>query len=239
MQRVYGPVWRFVAGYFRVPERAPSLTAHGGGTIESFRPAEGFLRYLKFVFWIVLVLIDGGLLALWMLSITINPKLGLALGPLFLVVAVVPDVVAYVALQLRYDTTWYVLSDRSLRLRRGIWIIRETTITFENVQNIAIKQGPLQRRYGIANLVVETAGGGGGESEGDSGAHTGLIEGIADAQRIRDLILARVRRSRSAGLGDEGELAGGGGAPWTASHVEALRGILAEVVALRREGTAG
>jgi uncharacterized membrane protein YdbT with pleckstrin-like domain len=43
---------------------------------------------------------------------------------------------AYIAIHLRYDTTWYVHGDRSLRIRRGIWVIHETTLTFENIQNV-------------------------------------------------------------------------------------------------------
>ena len=78
--------------------------------------------------------------------------------------------------------------------------IRETTITFENVQNVSMRQGPLQRLFGIANVIVETAGGGQAQ-EGSSGgqaasAHLGLIEGIDDADRIRDLILQRLRLLR-------------------------------------------
>lgn len=54
--------------------------------------------------------------------------------------------------------------------------------------------------------MVETAGGGGsGKEEGflAASAHRGLIEGIADARGIRDRILEIVRRSKSAGLGDD------------------------------------
>jgi uncharacterized membrane protein YdbT with pleckstrin-like domain len=75
-------------------------------------------------------------------------------------VLIAPDVIAYVGLHLRYDTTWYVFTDRSLRIRRGIWVIHETTITFENVQNVAVAQGPVQRYFGIADVIVQTAGGG-------------------------------------------------------------------------------
>ena len=58
--------------------------------------------------------------------------------------------------------------------------------------------------------------------------HTGMIEGIADAERIRDLIMNRVRQSRRAGLGDEHPevpkpTAGVPG--WTPAHLEALRAI--------------
>ena len=154
---------------------------------------------------------------------------GIALTPVFLAVTFLPDVVAYVAIHLRYDSTWYVLSDRSLRIRRGIWTIHETTITFENVQDVTVHQGPLQRYFGIANVVVETAGGGGGGQEAGVPSHTGLIEGVEDAARIRDLIMARVRQSRAAGLGDEAretERTSHPAAPvWTSEHVAVLREI--------------
>ena len=67
---------------------------------------------------------------------------------------------ADIAIHLRYDTTWYVLSDRSMRIRCGILNIYETTITYENIQNVSIHQGPLQRYDGFSDVHVETAGGG-------------------------------------------------------------------------------
>src|SRR5262245_41069623 len=123
------------------------------------------------------------------------------------VVLIAPDVVAYVGLHLRYDTTWYVLTDRSLRIRRGIWVIRETTITFENVQNVEIAQGPVQRYFGIADVRVQTAGGVSTKSshggERTSTGHLGILQGLDNAEAVRDLILDRVKRNRTAGLGDE------------------------------------
>jgi uncharacterized membrane protein YdbT with pleckstrin-like domain len=86
-------------------------------------------------------------------------------------------------------------------------VIHETTITFENVQNVEVAQGPVQRYFGIANVIVQTAGGGasktshGGEKSSDT--HVGILQGLDDADVVRDLILERVRRSRTAGLGDE------------------------------------
>jgi uncharacterized membrane protein YdbT with pleckstrin-like domain len=136
---------------------------------------------------------------------------------------------------LRFDTTWYVMGDRSLRIRRGIWVIHETTLTFENVQNVTVRQGPLQRYFGIANLLVETAGGGqpqpGSHGMQATAAHRGLIEGIADAERIRDLIMNRLRKSRTAGLGDEADLRHPTQV-WTEAHLTALREVRDAVRAL-------
>ena len=46
--------------------------------------------------------------------------------------------------------------------------MHETTISFENVQNVEVRQGPLQRYFGIADVVVQTAGGGARHSKGES-----------------------------------------------------------------------
>jgi uncharacterized membrane protein YdbT with pleckstrin-like domain len=136
-------------------------------------------------------------------------------------------VVSYLAIYLRYDTTWYVFSDRSMRLRRGIWLIRESTITFENIQNVKVTQGPLQRLFGIANVVVETAGGGSAQSEpgGGLGMHAGLIEGVAEAAEIRDSIMSRVKVTHTTGLGDEASESAGRQSPWSAQHLEVLKEI--------------
>jgi membrane protein YdbS with pleckstrin-like domain len=226
---VYEGIWGVLAKWFRVPREPPQLPAQEGESIESFRPADGFLRYLKLQFWVWLALVDVVILILWIV-VTINvPWLGAALAIPALVIAVLPDIIAYVAIHLRYDTTWYVMSDRSLRIRRGIWVIRETTITFENVQNVSVRQGPLQRWFAISDVIVETAGGG-QSSQGSHGAegvpsHLGLIEGIADATKIRDMILTHLRKSRTAGLGDEDRRDSPIDASWRPLHLEVLREI--------------
>lgn len=222
---IYRGIWSVLVDWFRVPDEPPSLPVTADDQLQAFRPAEGFLRYLKLEFWIILAIVDGALLVAWVAVTIAEPWLGAILAIPALLLAVVPDILAYIAIHLRYDTTWYVLGSRSLRIRRGIWVIRETTITYENVQNIKVTQGPLQRFFGIANVLVETAGGGGHQqSEGKTNdLHGGVIEGVADAHRIRDLVLQRVRRSTSAGLGDEGRL----DEPqrWSPLHMEVLREI--------------
>jgi hypothetical protein len=113
------------------------------------------------------------------------------------------------AARLNFEMRWYIVTDRSLRLREGIFGVREMTLTFANVQNIAIRQGPLQRLLGIADVVVRTAGGGGAtDDHGDEGhglgasMHTGTLRAVDNAEQVRDLILDRLRRLRDAGLGD-------------------------------------
>lgn len=109
--------------------------------------------------------------------------------------------------RLDYEMRWYVVTDRSLRIRSGIFFVREVTMTFANIQRVSLNQGPLQKVLGIADVQVSTAGGGGSvhaEGKGVAAAnrHTALFEGVSNAPEIRDLILERLRRYRDAGLGD-------------------------------------
>ena len=199
----YRGVWGILTKYFCLPEGPPKLPTFEGESVEYLRPSLSYLNYQKLLFWIGLFIIDIILSILWAMFTFWWPLGGLLTAPLWLIVIIAPDIVAYIAIHLRYDTTWYVLSDRSMRIRRGIWSIYETTITFENIQNVHISQGPLQRSFGFANLMVMTAGGGGGGAhEGASvGAHVGLLEGLDNAAELRTRILARSQTS--AGLGDD------------------------------------
>lgn len=163
-----------------------------GETVEFMRPSLAFLNYRKFFFWIGLFLVDMVLILLWAAYAIWWPLGGVLTAPLWLFVIIAPDIVAYVAILLRYDTTWYILTDRSIRIRRGIWRIYETTIPFENIQNVHIAQGPLQGHFGFANLMVMMAGGGGTGHAGQTmGSHVGLMEGLDNAAELRERILAR------------------------------------------------
>lgn len=231
---VYRGIWRVLSSWFRVPEHPPSLPAASGERLLSFHPSRRYLAYLKLYFWVALVLIDVAILAAWLVVLVANPLLGLLLAAPALAAAVLPDVVAYVAIHLRYDTMWYVMSERSLRCRRGIWTILEHTITFENVQNVHVRRGPVQYLYGISTIVIETAGA--AEAEGHNRFAVGnkaIMEGIDNPTEIRDLILERVRPSRSAGLGDEPDPPADGPPGLGPEHVRMLREILAEA---RRTG---
>ena len=245
---LYNGIWLLLVELFRVPKTPPTLpVSPTAGAADSFKPAPGFMRYLKFKFWFFLVVIDLSILIGWIILLIVVPIAGLLLAIPALLIAVVPDIFAFVAIHLRYDTTWYVISDRSMRLRRGIWIIHETTITFENIQNLKIQQGPVQRYFGISDLIVETAGGG-ASSHSDSTdrslliANRGIFEGVANTDQLQARILKRLRAVKSTGLGDsEGEsrtlrLAprNTNGIAWCRDHIRVLHEIRENISTLRQ-----
>jgi membrane protein YdbS with pleckstrin-like domain len=116
--------------------------------------------------------------------------------------------VTYFIQRLGYEMRWYIVTDRSLRIRSGTWFVEERTMTFANIQQVNLTQGPLQGLLGIADLEVTSAGGGAGKKQsGTDGpnTHTGCFQGVDNAETIRDLILERLRLYRNAGLGDPDE----------------------------------
>lgn len=233
---LYQGLWGILTQWFRVPAEPPTLPVGPGEMAHSFQPAEGYLRYLKFQYWLAWGILGIVLLIAGLVFTIAVPLAGLILGPLVLAAAFLIAAATYAAIHLRYDTTWYVLTDRSLRIRRGIWIIHETTITYENIQNVSVDQGPLQRFFGIADVLVQTAGGGGGQPQQGQvggGGHHGLIEGITDAAQVRDLLVSRMRQSRSAGLGDEHHDHAG----WTPQQIALLREVRDAARELAANGT--
>ena len=223
---MYRGVWGVLTRWFRVPQQSPTLPTIPGEQLQSFRPSEGFLRYLKLQFWLGILPSEAFIVIAWLSLTATRPRIGLWLTPVALVLGTVPQALAYLAIHLRYDTTWYVLSQRSLRIRSGIWTINEATITFENIQNVTVESGPIERVFGIGNVIVDTAGGssGGGEGHGKGSAnlHRGEIAGISNAAEIRQMILSRLSLSKVSGLGDEETHSTPG---WTAEHLAALREI--------------
>src|SRR5690606_2794977 len=122
----------------------------------------------------------------------------------------------YAALRLDFELRWYIVTDRSLRIREGLCTIREQTMTFANIQNISVRQDPLQRLLGIADVEVRSAGGGAGTSSGGENrrdTHVGRFRGVDNAEAIRAAVLERIRRHRDAGLGDPDDLPPSGHVP--------------------------
>lgn len=154
-------------------------------------------------------------------------------GVVFLLI-VLRAVFAFAVLRLDFEKRWYVVTDRSLRIREGVINVREMTVMFANIQNIAVVQGPIQRPLGIADLQVETAGGGGAranEKQLGPNLHTAWFRGIDNAEEVKQLIQERLRALKDSGLGHLEEMPRASEpAP---AFLDALRAVHAEATALR------
>ena len=220
--------------------RVPAEPKPPEGTPESirvFRAGRNYYRW-RLVMWGTLQLAIGlALASLFLIPAPRKPPPALVLALFRAGEAVAIGIwalslpVTYFKQRLDYEMRWYIVTDRSLRVRAGIWSVQELTMTFANIQDIRISAGPLQRLLGLADVRVTSAGGG-GDSEHLSTSHMAKLSGVDCAEAIRDLVVERLRRYRDAGLGDPDDWhkveAGMGG-----DAVEAARRVLEEARGLR------
>ena len=243
---MYNAFRQFCERLLRIPPE-PGPPPGDEASARIFRAAPNYYRYLL-VIWAVVT----GAAGLFALGLVIGPLVAVSIalaaqgqswtllllvGPgLLLTVLMLERLFRLAILRLDYEKRWYVVTDRSLRIREGVVSVREMTVTFANIQNISISQGPIQRLLRIADLQVDTAGGGGAANAGHASRslHTAWFRGIDNANEVRELIQQRVRHLKDSGLGDHEELAAPAAAAASAAFLAALREVHAEACALRQ-----
>lgn len=87
----------------------------------------------------------------------------------------------------RYRAWGYAEGEDELAVRRGLWMRTRTIVPFGRVQHIDVAQGPIERRYGLATLILHTAG-----TRSASVPLPGLLH--AEAEAMRDRIRAKIRQ---------------------------------------------
>lgn len=103
------------------------------------------------------------------------PHVALGLGgALVLIALVVPP--------LAYERWRFGVDDRLLAMRYGILFVEERIVPVPRMQHVDLTRGPVERLFGLATLVVFTAG-----NEGSAFRVPGLSR--ARAEQIRDRIL--------------------------------------------------
>jgi membrane protein YdbS with pleckstrin-like domain len=131
-------------------------------------------------------------LALAMLPLLVLALVGDAVGPLPPGLFFAPIVLAAIVVVLfvprrRYFARGYAMGADRLRVVRGILFRSDTVVPFGRVQHLDVERGPVERYYGLATLVLHTAG-----TSNSSVSLPGLLH--EDALAMREEIRAHVRR---------------------------------------------
>lgn len=82
----------------------------------------------------------------------------------------------------RHDALVAELGQRTLHFKRGHLFRVEKTIPLDKIQDVALVDGPLLRKFGLSAVRIETAG---GSNQGPDM----VLDGVVDAQGFRDAIL--------------------------------------------------
>lgn len=75
-----------------------------------------------------------------------------------------------------------ILTEKDLKVKKGIFVRVEKTIPLEKITDVGMVQGPIMRHFGIHQLTVETAG------QSSQGPLVSLT-GINDAEDFRETVL--------------------------------------------------
>ncbi len=139
------------------------------------------------------VLLFAGLLVLaWLVLAAAAPpaRLALAAGGIAALVTLA-GLSAWFYPPLKYAHTRWRLSSIGLEVRRGVWFRHWISVPRARVQHTDVERGPLGRRFGLATLVLHTAGHQDSEVRLDGLEH-------ATALALRDILLAAEPRAGSA-----------------------------------------
>lgn len=119
---------------------------------------------------------------------------GFALGEVGVPVALAPGLVGVIGLALllvlpgRRHRAWGWREDEDeLHVRHGLLVRTHTIVPFGRVQHIDIAQGPIERPFGLATLILHTAG-----TRGAAVPLPGLARDQAEA--MRDRIRGKIRQ---------------------------------------------
>ena len=161
-----------------VPADAPVANTFDDDT--GWRPLPPGARHVHMLF----AALVGAVLCLppWLLGVL---RLDFGLGLKFVLLAVAmlafSSYAAWIAYR-RWASTAWRLDARGLHVRRGRLFQRETLVPRSRVQHLDLERGPIERHYGLATIVVHTAG-----TRLQALRQSGLAE--ADAVALRDALV--------------------------------------------------
>ena len=179
--------------------QAPHLP-EGSTLVRKLKPEQGWLtlRYLG-VFFGTLPPLVGASIASSVLIAT-QHRAGWILAALILLAIGGFFGFGLVAARLDFELRHYLVGDKSLRVSHGAIVRREVTLSYANVQNLEVTQGPFETLFGIKTLTISTAGG--TAAPGTVNLHEAKLEGLKNAEEVKQLILGMLKGQKDAGLGE-------------------------------------
>ncbi len=213
---------------------APPHLPEGTSLVRSLKPTEKWLayRYLQTLFGFLNQFVGVGIAVIAAVAKLRGWGVVIALG-VFAIEAFLIGL-ALVTTRVDFELRHYLVGDRSLRVAQGAWNREEVTLSYANVQNIEVNQGPLERLFGFKSLTISTAGA--DTTPGAENSHLVTMVGLPDADELRSLILGMLKEQRDSGLGEPQARTAQVGAGLSLARLEEVR---AAAIALRDAATNG
>lgn len=109
--------------------------------------------------WILVLILAGFSLPGLLVALIAKGGLGLWIGTLAaLTVIAGVGFLAQIGPTWHYRHTWYRVNANGIEIGRGRFWQRLITVPHARVQHIDVVRGPIERRFGLATLIIYTAG---------------------------------------------------------------------------------
>ncbi|MBA7575232.1 hypothetical protein ES708_17053 [subsurface metagenome] len=144
------------------------------------------LRKIMFIAWGILTFI--GIIALTPLIIFV-PELAVKITfAIILAVFLLIMFLYFLWISAFFKTLEYRIDSEAVKASKGVFWKKHTSVPYAKITNVDITEGPLQRKYGLGTVHVQTAGAGGAQ-----GAVAELrLDGVTDYERLKEIIMAGV-----------------------------------------------
>ena len=193
-------------------------------TTKAFKPSHKYPLKLRLVSTIVAI---GVMLGGVLLAIPIGIEEGAGAGLLTVAIVFGLNALWWVPAMLLagpyYHSLSYEIQDDQVVMHVGIWTKAVKHVPYRTVTNLTVKQGMLDRLFGLGTLDIQTAGMSGTNSAEQS------LAGLDNAQEVYELVAAELRRFRGGMEPTAAAIEGDGSAQTgdvTLAHVlEELRAI--------------
>lgn len=120
----------------------------------TFLPLETtYLKVLRISHFLAFGLLWIACAVIWLLEIMDSEKVLLYIAiPLFVL-----TVISYLSMVISFRKSGYALREHDILVRRGWFLQRTRVVPMNRVQHVSIQAGPLERKFGLAEVSVYTA----------------------------------------------------------------------------------
>lgn len=141
------------------PAGEPLTSDIADGATRTMHP--NFVRVERLTGWIffaviTVILIGGGGVWLWIKPPPVAVIAGIAAAVLSILALLAWTAQCWPAIDHRHRS--YRLDDQGIEIRKGVLWRTVLNVPRSRVQHTDVNQGPIERRYGLAHLVIHTAG---------------------------------------------------------------------------------
>ncbi len=158
--------------------------------MEEYYPDNKLKKYLQTIYGIYfLFFYISSAIVLLIFYAVYHAKVLLIILLVISIIEIPAAVCIFIWIPYYFKSIKYLVSEKFIRIQKGVIWKNLSTIPFAKVQNVEIIHGPIERNFGLGSIFLHTAGYSG------RAAAKGVIRGIVDFQKLAAVLTEKVKNS--------------------------------------------